>query len=265
MLTTGFKLFFGFFAAALTAAIVYGYATGGNHVGPLTLGYKGGVGDHMGYGVLLGLATLGLVLSLVTQSFRDADAEAAASYLGTDTIPVGQRPAEPSVWPLATALSIGIIAVGLVVNEVLFVAGLIALFICAFEWMIQAWADRATGDPATNKSLRDELMTPIELPIGGLLIAAVVVVAMSRILLTVSKTGAVVAGGVISAVFFLVAVLVSRAPKLPKGAIGGLIAVGALGLIGAGIVSAANGEREFHHVGEEHGEEHGDDHEEHEE
>ena len=257
MLTTGFKLYFGFFFAAVTAAIVYGYSTGGNHVGPFTVGYKGGVGDHLGYGVLLGMATVALVLSLITQSFRDADAEAQADFLGSSDIPVGQRPTQPSIWPIASALSVGVIAVGLVVNEVVFVAGLIALFICAFEWLIQAWADRATGDPVENKRLRDELMTPIELPIGGLLIAAVVVVSMSRILLTVSKTGAVVAGGIIAAVFFAVAVAISFTPKLPKRAIGGVIALGAVGMIAAGIVSAANGERDFHH-GEEHEEDHAD-------
>src|SRR5690606_33732956 len=56
MITTGTKLYAGYLAAALLGAVVYGYTTGGNHVGPLTLGYKGSVGDHFGYGILLGLA-----------------------------------------------------------------------------------------------------------------------------------------------------------------------------------------------------------------
>ena len=60
------------------AALVYGYTTGGNHVGPISLGWKGGVGDHIGYGVLVGLATVSLTVSLVLVSFRDADAAAQA-------------------------------------------------------------------------------------------------------------------------------------------------------------------------------------------
>ena len=37
MLTTGFKLYFGMALGALVAAITFGYTTGGNHTGPLSL------------------------------------------------------------------------------------------------------------------------------------------------------------------------------------------------------------------------------------
>ena len=53
MFTPGFKLFFGIAVALATAAVIHGYTTGGTHVGPISLGWKGGVGDHLGYGILL--------------------------------------------------------------------------------------------------------------------------------------------------------------------------------------------------------------------
>ena len=48
MFTTGFKFFFGLTIALTVGAVAYGYSTGGEHVGPVTLGWKGGVGDHVG-------------------------------------------------------------------------------------------------------------------------------------------------------------------------------------------------------------------------
>ncbi len=69
MLTTGFKYYFGLSMALAFTAIVYGYVSGGGNVGPVSLGWKGGVGDHIGYTLLVGLATVtglaGLVLVAV--------------------------------------------------------------------------------------------------------------------------------------------------------------------------------------------------------
>ena len=42
------------------------------------------------------------------------------------------------------------------------------LAIVAIEWMLSAWADRATGDHEVNEQLRRELFGPIELPVVAL-------------------------------------------------------------------------------------------------
>ena len=76
-------------ALTAVAALAYGYTTGGDHVGPLSLGWKGGVGDHIGYGVLVALAAVSLTVSLVLVSFRDADAAAHADRSGPLTSPPG--------------------------------------------------------------------------------------------------------------------------------------------------------------------------------
>ena len=106
MFTTGFKFFFGLFAAFTAAALVYGYTTGGNHVGPISLGWKGGVGDHIGYGVLVGLSVACLTVSLVLVSFRDADASAQARLQNLSEV-LTDQPVRASFWPVVAAFGVG--------------------------------------------------------------------------------------------------------------------------------------------------------------
>ena len=53
MFTTGSKWFFGLGAVALVLAAAYGWSTGGDRLGPVTAGYWGAVGDHLGYTLLV--------------------------------------------------------------------------------------------------------------------------------------------------------------------------------------------------------------------
>ena len=45
MLTTGFKFWIGLCTVMLVAAVFAGYTTGGTETGPVSLGWKGGVGN----------------------------------------------------------------------------------------------------------------------------------------------------------------------------------------------------------------------------
>lgn len=254
MLTTGFKYFFGVCLAAVFAAVLFGYTSGGNHVGPVSLGYKGGVGDHVGYVVLMVGGVLAGFLAFLVVSFRDADATAQADLLKVDHVPA-QRPVGSSLWPIAAAFSVAATVIGAVVHTWVFVAGLVLLTIIAFEWMIENWADRATGDPAANRELRSKIMSPIELPLLGLITVGAIVVLTSRILLAVSKTGAVVITSLIGVLVLLVAILFAVRPRLSRNVVSAIVALLAVALIGGGIVSAAVGERSFEHHGGEHGEE----------
>ena len=74
MLTTGFKLWFGFFVGAVLAAVFAGYTSGATETGPLSLGWKGGVGNHVSYTILATGAGVLALLGLVAVAFRDADA-----------------------------------------------------------------------------------------------------------------------------------------------------------------------------------------------
>ncbi len=246
MLTTGFKLYFGMALGALVAAITFGYTTGGNHTGPLSLGWKGSVGNHAGYVLLLGASAAFAFLALVLVAFRDADPRAAAELLGVDQVPA-QRPTQPSYWPLVSMFGVAATLLGLVLSSAIFVLGLIVLAVVAVEWAMTAWADRATGDPVANRELRDRVMQPIEVPVVAALAIVAVPLGASRVLLAVSKIGAVWVAGIVATVVLGIAVLVALRPRLSKNVVAGIVLVGGLAFVAAGVTAAAVGERDFHH------------------
>ncbi|MGH9003973.1 MAG: hypothetical protein ACRDYV_12670, partial [Acidimicrobiia bacterium] len=190
MITTGSKWFYGFGFLSLVLAAAYGWSTGGNGLGPVSVGYKGGVGDHLGYGILLSAAVVSFVWGMVTTAVRDADAVAVAQVAGSDTVPA-VLPARPSYWPPVAAFGAALVVIGLVSEAVIFVYGLIVLGIVLVEWAVQTWADNATGDPETNRRIRNRLMNPIEYPAAGLLALGVLALAFSRVFLTLSADVAV--------------------------------------------------------------------------
>ena len=246
MFTTGFKFFFGLFTAFCAAALVYGYTTGGNHVGPISLGWKGGVGDHIGYGVLVALASVSLMISLVLVSFRDADAAAQARLQGMAEVLTDQSVAA-SFWPVVASFGVGAAAVGLVLHPMVFVLGLALVFLSLVEWTMDAWADRATGDAAVNRELRNRIMAPIEIPVVGVLAVGVIVLAASRILLTVSQLGAVAVAGVVAALIVVGAMVYVNRPGLGRRLVRVLGPVAALLLLVGGVLAAVAGERDFDH------------------
>lgn len=248
MFTAGFKFFFKLFVVLITAAIVYGYTSGGNHVGPLSVGWKGGVGDHTGYGILLALATVSLVISLALIAFRDADAEAQAELLNVDRIPIPpQRAVKASWWPTVSAFGIGTTVIGLVLHPAIFVLGLATVGLVVVEWTMDAWADRVTGDTKANRMLRNRIMAPIEIPVLGALAVGIVVLAASRILLTVSALGAVLATSVIAVIILAYASVYVAWPELARKFIPELAILACFVLLVGGVLAAIKGEREFHH------------------
>jgi hypothetical protein len=254
MITTGSKFFYALAGLLVLAAIVYGYSTGGDNVGPLSLGYKGSIGDVVGYTLLIGAAVASAFLGFTTTAFRDADPEAGADLLGTDAPPVPTAPAT-SYWPVVGAFGAALAVIGVVLNNVFFVAGLIVLGAVALEWTMQAWADRATGGPAVNREIRNRVMLPLEVPVAGALIVGVVIVGYSRVFLAVSAANAVwVALGVAALIFFVGTALAAQ-PRIRTDLIAGLLVVGAVVTIGVGIVAAVSGERDFEHHEPGHAEE----------
>ena len=246
MFTTGFKFFFGMFAVLSAAAVVYGYSTGGGHVGPISLGWKGGVGDHVGYGVLVALASASLLASVLLVASRDADPDAQANLLGIDELHA-ERVVNGSFWPVVSAFGLGAAAVGLVLHPAVFVLGLALLVLSLVEWTMDAWADRATGDTGANRELRNRIMAPIEVPVVGALAVGIVVLAASRVLLTVSQLGAVIFAGVVSALILAIAVAYTRWPGLGRRVVGAVGVAAALLLLVGGILAAVAGERDFGH------------------
>lgn len=269
MFTPGFRLFFGFTLAAVAAAAVYGVASGSageteyfavlnveTWVGVLSLGYKGGVGDHVGYVVLMGFAVLSALVALFLVAFRDADAESVGELMDDGQTPEPQVDLEANYWPAVAAFGMGAMIVGLVTHATIFVIGLVIVGAAVFEWMLAAWADRATADPVVNRNLRNRIMRPIEYPVTAAIGVAVLVLALSRVFLTVSKFSAVMVAGSLATVIFFIAVVFAVAPKISRSVVAGTVALVCVGVLVAGVVTAAMGSRDFHHKGPayEHGE-----------
>ncbi|MBK6669548.1 MAG: hypothetical protein IPG46_07645 [Actinobacteria bacterium] len=109
MFTRGSRLFFGLATASLLGAMLYGIITNGLQsggvietltgkgavdavLGPLTLGYKGGVGDHIGFSLLLAFAVCSLAIGIGSSAFRDGDPEAIAELANLDAVPPVSEP-----------------------------------------------------------------------------------------------------------------------------------------------------------------------------
>ncbi|HET7720631.1 MAG TPA: hypothetical protein VFK43_11730, partial [Acidimicrobiales bacterium] len=145
MFTTGSKWFFGLGLVSLVLAAAYGWTTGGNGLGPVTAGYNGGVGDHLGYTLLVSIGLAAIFLGLVAIATRDAAPSALAELAGTEVAPSVAPPTQAAYWPVLGAFGAGLVVLGLVISNVMFVIGFFVLLAVLVEWMVLAWSDRATG------------------------------------------------------------------------------------------------------------------------
>ena len=243
MITTSAKWFFGLGFVTFVVAVAYGYSTGGNRLGPLTAGYYGAVGDHLGYTILLTVVVATALLGLIAVLTRDADPASLAQLAGTEEPPAAVAPAFPSHWPIVGAFGAGLVALGLAISNVLFMVGAFILLAVFVEWVVLAWSDRATGDPETNRLVRRRMMAPFEVPLAGVLLVGVVVLAVSRLLLTSSSLGAVAVACVVGLIILAIGTFLAVRPSLSPNVVAGLLAAVALGVVVAGVASAARGER----------------------
>lgn len=260
MLTTGFKYWFAAALFGLTAAFLYAVTTSDAGIvdtvlGPITFGYKGAVGEHSGYTILVGLAAVTMGTAFALAAWRDADPSSVAEVARVDEIPQPIVPADATWWPAAGAFGAALIALGVVVDATFTVMGVALIVIAAVEWTIRTWSDHATVDANLNRRLRSTLFFPVELPIISAVVIAIFVLAGSRILLAVSKTGSVVVAGVLAALIFVAAIGFAARPQATRGVMKGVLVLSALALLAGGVVTAAVGEREFHHSGPDHSEE----------
>lgn len=271
MITRGSKFFYAAAIVGFVSAIVYGFLSGAaahsgvigvfsdgdvvnSIVGPLTFGWKGWVGDHVGYSVLMGFAAVMAALGGFTTAFRDGSPDVLVEMEGGDpataTNPSVLLPVGLSYWPLVGAFGVGIATVGLAVDTILFWVGVIVLAIVVVSWTVRAWAERATGDQAANRELRHDLMDPLEVPVLAVLTLAVIVLCVSRLLLALPQAASVYVIIVAAVVVFVLAFVLAGRPELKRSVVVAVLLVGGVVIIGAGIAGGIAGEQ---HVGEEHG------------
>jgi hypothetical protein len=264
MFKTGSKFLFGLAGFGFVAAILWAAGTGDHAIGmdtligPLTLGYKGYVGQHAGFSVLVGVSAAALFLGIFLSALRDTDPDALAQVAGLDAVPEAPAPATVNYWPVVAAFSVAAIALGLAIGPIMFVIGLVGLTIATVEWAVRAWSDRATGDPEVNQAIRNRFMYPVEIPGLAVLGVGGLVLAVSRILLAVPKFGAYLVFGLVPVLVLVAGAVIVSKPKISQSVVAGLLLVGGLAILGGGVVAAVAGEREHgggHEEEEEHGEE----------
>ncbi|CAN5805606.1 hypothetical protein BH23ACT2_BH23ACT2_11000 [soil metagenome] len=258
MFKTASKFLFALAGFGYLAAIAYAAATAPNPIGmdsligPLTLGWKGYVGDHVGYSVLIGLAVCALALGVFLSLLRDSDPDAQAQVVGLETTPEVPPPAMVNYWPVVAAFSLGAVALGLAIGPVMFVIGMVGLTIAGIEWTVRAWSDRATGDPEANRTIRNQMMYPVEIPALAVLVIAGLVLAVSRILLALPSLGAIILFGLVPAIILGLGALIVLRPRMSQSTIAGLLLVGGLTVFAGGVAAAIVGERD-HGQDEDHG------------
>ncbi|MGB3734919.1 MAG: hypothetical protein WA964_08190 [Ilumatobacter sp.] len=228
MFTTGTKFFIGASVMALIATLVYGLGQGG---------VLGTVGLASATAALMGLGTLNAILR-DSNVFSDDEAPIESSS-------AAQFAPASSVWPLGFAFGAVIIAVGLISYQTIVVVGLVALVVTGGEWAVQAWAERASGNVEHNAAVRSRLSNPLEYPVGGAVAIGIIVFAFSRVMLWLSKTNTVIAFAVLAAVVLAVGFGIAFRPKLSIGAVGGVMAVGAVAVVAAGAAAGLDGERDI--------------------
>jgi hypothetical protein len=227
MIPTGSRFLFGAAVLATVGAVLYGITQEGS------LGTVGLISAALALFLLAGI-------NLYT---RDADVSSMDPAAAAESAAAASPPG-PSMWPLVGAVGGVLLVVGLITYPVIFIFGLVALLAATVEWMVQAWSERASADARFNEGVRERIAHPLEFPILGAVALGIVIYSFSRIMLFLSRTGGPAVFIVIAALILVGGFLFAYRPSLRGGAIAGVLAIAAVGLVTGGIVAALEGERE---------------------
>lgn len=259
MIKNASKLLYAIAGLSVLAAILVAGFTG-NHkigmdtlVGPLSLGWKGYVGNHVAYVILISAAVTALALGILVSGLKDGDPQTIADAAGQAVVAPAQVAASTNYWPIIGAFSFALLAVGLAVGPVVFVMGIVGVSITLIEWTVRTWSDRATGDHELNAHLRNALMFPFEFPAAGVLVLGGTALAMWKIMMALPSVGSIVVFSAVPAIILALGAALVLKPKISQNVIAVVVVVGAIALITGGIVAAIVGERDHHGEGHEGG------------
>ena len=229
MFTTGSKLLIGAAVLATISAIAYGVTQEG------VMGTIGLISAAIALGFLAGI-------NIFTR-----DANVWADEISTvESAPAAARPPADSIWPMAFALGAGVLTVGFVTYQAVFMVGLVLMLAAGAEWTAEAWAERASADASFNSEVRSRIANPLEFPLAAAIGVGIIVYALSRIMLWLSKTNTVVFFGVMGVVILSIAFVLASRPNLnPRKALGA-VAAALLVLVAGGAAAGLDGERDIH-------------------
>lgn len=258
MITRGSKFFLAAAGVSYLVALLYGFVTSASDqagvfgvfseggvidafVGPLSFGWKGGVGEHVGYATLLGAAAVFATLGGFTTAFRDGSVEAVAQITPSGEAGPVAVPRGLSYWPVLTAFAVAVALVGLAVNTAFFVLGAVLVVVAGFSWTVRTWAERAAADQSASVELRHTMLDPLEIPVLSIVAMGVIAVSIAQILLAIPISAATYVIIVLATIVFVLAVLLANRPHLKRSLLVGILVGGGLLLILGGIVGGIVG------------------------
>jgi hypothetical protein len=227
MFTTGSKLFLGATGLSFVGTIVYGVIQNGGPVGTI------------------GLISATLVLAFLTGInfwVRDSNVSSMDTS-GIESTPAAHFSPTQSMWPLVGAIGAALLPVGLIAGKAVTWLAIIVLLIATVEWMVQSWSEGASSDVAYNRGIRRRILHPMELPVLGALGLGLIIFSFSRIMLRLPASAGAVAFGGLAAGVLLFGTLIAAKRTVAKSLVVALCAIGAVGVVGAGVASAVAGGR----------------------
>lgn len=152
---------------------------------------------------------------------------------------------KPSPWPFVGAASAGLIAVGLAVGHGLIYIGIVVAVVVAAGWMTQDWREDPSFTASEGARISSRILAPVGLPLMALGLIAVIVISISRVLLTLPRIGSIVTAFAIAILLLLVFFGLSARPHLTRKTLVLLGGFAVVAVATAGSVGAANGYRTF--------------------
>jgi plastocyanin len=217
--------------------------------------------DRVGFTALMFAAAVaaavGVAIFLFTPTEPLVPPSAEVEAATPRTVDVTDLP-RPSVWPAVAAGAIALLALAAALGRPIVLLGLVGATVATFGWLAQVWREHPSWTPEMSKRINDRFVVPIALPATIVVFAGAAVISLSRLFLAVSADAAPVIGIVVAFAVLGVFTLVASREHVGRSALVALVVVSSILVVASGIVGVVQGEREFHHKGEEAGAEHGE-------
>jgi hypothetical protein len=223
MFTPGSKYFLGLTGLSVVSAILYMFFVNPNDLGVVAL---------------FGVAVAGATIAGFTLLTRDGDSDTA-----NEAVEAAAQPITPSMWPLAFALSLAVVLVGMATRPMVFVVGVGLFFGSGIEWTVQNWANRASADAEFNGFVRARAISALEYPGLAAVAGAIIAFFFSRVMLGVSKEGAPIIFMIAAAFILVVGIAVAFKPSFRGKPVVATIVASVLVLAAAGVAFTVKGER----------------------
>lgn len=216
----------------------------------IAVGIAVGVADPGAMALMLGVAGCIAItgVALASSGFHDR----APTYISPQDAPPLQmvsggpsRAPRPSIWPLVGAAAGGLVALGLAIDSGLVIIGVVLAVLATAGWLAQVWREDPSFTPSEGAHVSTRLLTPVGLPVMALCLIAVIVISVSRVLLTLPRTGSIIVAFVLALLTLLAFFALSTRPNLNRNRLVALAGVAIVALVAAGSVSAAHGYRTF--------------------